>query len=104
MIKFLIDNNVPKSVAVFLKKKRYNVKLVKTVDPEMQDLEVIGLAKKENRIIVSNDKDFLSLAVKYSDINMIIFDFIDQKSEVRITALKKVLPHLKSNFGVFVLQ
>lgn len=62
MLKFLIDHNVPRSVGVFLKKKKYNVKLVKDINPEMTDLQVVAVARKEKRIIVSNDKDFVNLS------------------------------------------
>lgn len=62
MFKFLVDHNVPKSVSDFLQKQKYNVKLVKDVDAGMTDLQVMNLAKKETRIVLSNDKDFISLS------------------------------------------
>lgn len=104
MLKFLIDHNVPKSVSVFLKKQRCNVKLVKDVNPEMTDLQVLGLAEEENRIVVSNDKDFISLSVKYSTVDMILFSYLSQSAEVRISGLKKILPNIEAGFGVIVLQ
>lgn len=48
MFSFLIDHNVPKSVGLFLLRKKYNIKLVKDVDPEMPDMQVIKLAIEEN--------------------------------------------------------
>lgn len=104
MVKFLIDNNIPKSVAVFLKKKRYDIKLVGDINPEMSDIEVLNLAKKDGRVIISNDKDFLNLSVKYYDVDMILFDYVSQKADVRIQALKKILSQLKSSFGLLILQ
>lgn len=41
MLKFLIDHNVPKSVSGFLKRKKYDVKLVKDINPEMTDLQLL---------------------------------------------------------------
>jgi len=104
MLRFLVDHNVPQSVSNFLKKGGYNVKLVKDVNPEMTDLQLLDLAKKENRIVVSNDKDFISLSVKYDTIDMILFNHLSQSSEVRIAGLKRILPKLKGGFGVIVLQ
>ncbi len=46
MFKFLVDHNVPKSVSVFLLKKKYNVKLVKDIDAEMSDEDIVKLAIK----------------------------------------------------------
>lgn len=65
MLKFLVDHNVPKSVSDFLKKQKYNVMLVKNVDAAMTDLQVINLAKKDGRIVLSNDKDFIQIESRF---------------------------------------
>lgn len=104
MLKFLVDHNVPKSVSDFLKNHKFNVKLVKEVNAVMTDLQVINLAKKECRIIVSNDKDFIGFSVKYSAVDMILFSYLSQSAEIRISGLKKILPKLESGFGVVILQ
>lgn len=104
MLKFLVDHNVPKSVSDFLKKQKCNVRLVKHVDASMTDLQVMNLAKKESRIVLSNDKDFISLSTKYTDVDMILFSYLSQSAEVRIEGLKKILTKLKVGFGVVILQ
>lgn len=104
MLKFLVDHNVPKSVGNFSRKNKHDVKLIKYVNPEMSDLEALDLAKRESRIIVGNDKDFVGLSVKYDTVDMVLFNYLSQSSEVRITGLKRILPKLKSGFGVVVLQ
>ena len=104
MLKFLVDHNVPKSVSDFLKKRKFDVKLVKNVNAAMTDLQVLDLAKNEGRIIVSNDKDFISLVVRYHTVDMILFSYMNQSSEVRISGLEKILSKLEIGFGVVVLQ
>lgn len=104
MLKFLVDHNVPKSISDFLKKQKCNVKLVKDVDASMTDLQVVSLAKVEGRIVLSNDKDFIGLSAKYTDVDMILFSYLSQSAEVRITGLKKIVPQLEAGFGVVVLQ
>jgi predicted nuclease of predicted toxin-antitoxin system len=104
MLKFLIDHNIPRSVGVFLKQKGYNVKLVKDVDPQMTDLQLLKVAKDEDRIVLSNDKDFITLSQKFRNVDMILLSYFDQSSEIRIKGLKKVLPALKSGFGILVLS
>jgi len=104
MLKFLVDHNVPNSVSYFLKKQKCNVKLVKEVNATMTDLQVMNLAKKEDRIVLSNDKDFISLSAKYTDVDMILFSFLSQSAEVRINGLEKILPKLESGFGIVVLD
>ncbi|MBI2463543.1 DUF5615 family PIN-like protein [Candidatus Peregrinibacteria bacterium] len=103
MLKFLVDHNIPKSVSNFLKKQKYDVKLVKDVDPEMSDDEVLQLAVKEKRIVVSNDKDFVNLSLKYDKINIILFDYLSQQADVRIKALSRVLPDIKLPFGILII-
>ena len=104
MLKFLIDNNVPKSVSVFLKAKKYDVKLVQDLNPEMTDLQVITLARRESRIILSNDKDFIALCLGNTDVDTVLFSYLSQSAEIRITGLKKILPELKNGFGIAVLR
>lgn len=62
------------------------------------------MAKKEGRIIVSNDKDFIVLSVKYADVDMILFDYKKQDSNIRIAGLKRILSDLEKGFGIVVLQ
>jgi len=104
MLKFLIDQNVPKSVSVFLRKEKYNIKLVKDINPEMSDLQVIKNAVEEKRIVLSNDKDFINLAVKHQKVDIILFDYLEQSAAIRIKGLKKILKELKKPFGIIILQ
>lgn len=104
MLKFLVDHNVPKSVSDFLRKSKFNVKLVKDINVEMTDLQVLDLAKKENRIVISNDKDFIGLSVKYNTVDMVLFSYLSQSADVRIYGLKKILHKLESGFGIVILR
>lgn len=104
MLRFLIDENVPKSVSLFLIKQKYNIKLARDIKSELTDKEVLQIAIKEKRIILSNDKDFIDLAMHHREVNIVLFDFLNQGSDIRITALKKILPKLKGQFGILLLQ
>lgn len=104
MSKFLIDHNVPKSVSDFLKKQKHNVKLVKDVNAAMTDLQVMNLAEVEGRMLISNDKDFISLSVKYNNVDMILFSYLNQSAELRIAGLKKILSKIEPGFGIIVMN
>lgn len=104
MLKFIIDHNIPKKVGIFLKSKKYDVKFVKDINPEMTDLQIIALARNEKRVVVSNDKDFITISVMNNDIDMILFNYLSQTPDIRIAGLKKILPKLNKNFGIIVLQ
>lgn len=60
--KFFADENVPKDLILYLRRKGYDIK---SVCEErlfgLQDDSILELAKQEGRIAVSYDKDFLLL-------------------------------------------
>lgn len=104
VLKFLIDHNIPKSVGVFLKKQNFDIKLVKDINIQLSDLDLIKLAKQENRIILSNDKDFISLNLRYPTVNMILFSLNSQNAEIRIQAIQDIIPKIKLPFGIIIIK
>ena|SRR3989344_8239397 len=60
-MKFLADVNIPQSVITYLTKLGHNVLDLKTVDKSATDTDVIQIAKKEGRVILTLDKDFIVL-------------------------------------------
>jgi predicted nuclease of predicted toxin-antitoxin system len=57
-MKFLIDVGVGKLVEQFLASKGYDVKNIRDLDPRMPDHNILALALREKRIVVTMDKDF----------------------------------------------
>lgn len=57
-MKFLADVNVEKSVIEEIKLLGYDVKSVTSINPAMSDTEVLKIANSEDRILITNDKDF----------------------------------------------
>ena len=58
MIKLLADENIPKKTTEVLKQREVDVISVVDSSPGLSDRAVIELANKENRVIVTFDKDF----------------------------------------------
>jgi predicted nuclease of predicted toxin-antitoxin system len=58
----LIDENVPKSVYTELKRRGYDVKHVIFIKRGLKDREIIDLANREGRIIITLDEDFVHLS------------------------------------------
>jgi len=58
----LLDENVPKSVYTELKKRNYDVKHVIFIKRGLKDKEVINIANRENRAIITLDEDFVHLS------------------------------------------
>lgn len=60
-MKFLSDENVPRSIVIFIRKKGYDVKDIQEEKLRgLEDEKVIELAQKEHRIIITYDKDFIA--------------------------------------------
>ena len=57
-MKFLLDANVAGSVSKYLKESGPNIAEVIRENPRMPDKDILAWALKENRIIITTDKDF----------------------------------------------
>ena len=92
-MKFLTDENVATSVLYALRKGGFQVKDVK--EENMQgatDKEILRLAFRENRIIITHDKDFANVAS--SNIlhkGIILLRFRNQNPRNVVETLTKVL-------------
>jgi predicted nuclease of predicted toxin-antitoxin system len=104
MLKFIIDHNIPKSVSDFLISKGHKIVLVKEINSRMTDLQIVQYSKVHKLIILSNDKDFIALSLKYTAVDMILFNYLSQKSDIRIKGLKSIINQIEPPFGVIILQ
>ncbi|MBW2739898.1 MAG: DUF5615 family PIN-like protein [Deltaproteobacteria bacterium] len=60
-VRFLVDENVPEDLISVLRERGYNTKAVTECELKgRDDKEIFGLARKENRVLVTQDKDFLN--------------------------------------------
>jgi len=61
--RLLADENIPRTVIITLREKGYDIASVRELSPGMSDEEVVELAIKESRIIITFDKDFGRIAL-----------------------------------------
>ncbi len=92
-IKFLADVNIEKPVVDFLVKNGFDVKWVTNIDKQMQDVAVFRIANAEQRIILTNDKDFGEMCFfqKKTSHGIILLRIKGQDSFKKIGLLKKLL-------------
>ena len=57
-MRFLCDANVQMAVVRALRAQDHDVVRVSEMDPRMTDSRVLELARRQNRILITNDKDF----------------------------------------------
>jgi len=106
-LKFLVDVGVGKKVEDFLYKSCYDVLPVRKINPRMSDSEIIGIAAKDNRIIITMDKDFGELVYNSGLIHKGILLLRtenctgDKKAKILSEILINYSSELEENFCVF---
>ena len=92
-MKFLIDENIGVSLTEFLRNKGYDVKSASELFPSRDDLSIIQIAYQEERILVTNDKDFgyLTFKVKLPPPSVILFRFKQEIPAEKINAINAIL-------------
>ncbi len=58
MTKFLADENLPLEVIDILKRDRIEIESVSLIKPGIDDEEIIEMARKGNKVIITFDSDF----------------------------------------------
>ena len=93
MIKFLVDENVGFSIIEYLRELKFDTKAVSELFPSRDDIYILDKAYKEERIIVTNDKDFGHMVFKsnLSSAGIILFRFNDESPELKRNAIKTIL-------------
>jgi predicted nuclease of predicted toxin-antitoxin system len=61
-VRFLADENVPRAVGDALRRRGHDVKAVQDIGKGASDQEIGGVAVREERIILTFDKDFGDVA------------------------------------------
>jgi len=57
-MKFVADTNITQTVIANLRSSGHDVLDIKRYNPKISDIEIIQIAIKEKRIILTHDKDF----------------------------------------------
>lgn len=91
-MKFIADANIASQVIRLLRQASHDVVDIKKLDPTISDTRIIKLAHKENRIILTHDKDFLGLAKfpKYQ-VGIIVIRLTNQNASHHYKKLSEVL-------------
>jgi predicted nuclease of predicted toxin-antitoxin system len=63
MMDLLADENVPRSIVEGFRSIGWNVVWIREIGPGMGDREVIDIARREGRLLLTFDKDFGELAL-----------------------------------------
>ncbi len=57
-MKFLVDVGVSNKVEKYLKDAGFDTKCIRELNPFLKDIEIIEIAAKDKRVVITMDKDF----------------------------------------------
>jgi len=96
MLKFLADESCDFSIVRSLRKANYDVNAIAEETPGISDLEVLKKARKEERILLTEDKDFGEWIYAHgSEISGVIFFRYPSSYRQHIAAMPHELIKLK---------
>lgn len=92
-MKFLADMNIEKPIVDELKRMGHNIIWVADLDRYLDDLSIFKIARKENRILLTNDKDFGEIVFRQKLIptGIVLFRIKGQDVRKKVKLLKKLL-------------
>jgi predicted nuclease of predicted toxin-antitoxin system len=104
---FIVDVGVGKSVEQWLTDEGYNVISIRSIDPEMQDRQIIFLALSEDAIIITMDKDFVELVYKENKQHrgILLLRLDDAVAQEKLAVVQSLFPSqlesIKNYFTVY---
>ncbi|NJD37879.1 MAG: hypothetical protein FIA89_06090 [Geobacter sp.] len=104
-MRLLADVNVERRIVLFLRSMGHDVLWVPEYDCRLTDEQLLKLAFEEQRILITNDKDFGTLVFlqKKAAYGIILFRIDDHNVRIKITILKNMLLRYQDKFtGHFV--
>ena len=92
-IKFVADVNVEKPIIDYLSENGYDIKWIPDYNCEILDEELLKLANKEKRILITNDKDFGEIVFlqKKLSLGLILLRVKGQKAEDKVRLIRRLL-------------
>ena len=92
-LKFIVDVGVSNKVEKWLIAQGFDAKSVRDIDPRMTDCEIIDIASKENRMVVTMDKDFGELVYKSNLANagILLLRLESYSAEDKLIVVKNIL-------------
>jgi predicted nuclease of predicted toxin-antitoxin system len=100
-MKFLANENFPGTSVKLLRESGYDVKSIKIECPGISDIEVMKIASKENRIILTFDRDYGELVYKHQQTNIEGVIYFRIKNITPSGPAKYLLDIFKNNLYTF---
>ena len=104
-MKFIADENLGVRVPQYLKNLGFNIIWVKKVAPGKPDIQILEIANKEKRVLITLDKDFGELVFKekFVTAGVIFMRLKDESVENKKKVLLNLLTSKKDFYGKFTI-
>ena len=108
--KFLFDVGVGNVIEKWVEDRGFDSIAIRNLDPRMSDLEILNLAVKEKRIVVTMDKDFgeLVFGSNKRHFGVLLLRLENASSDEKLLVIKsifkKYLDELPNHFCVYQNQ
>jgi len=105
MLKFLADVNIEKQIVEFLRKSGFDILWIPDYNPLMSDEELLDLVANEDRILITNDKDFgYFIFLQKKPVNgLILFRIKGQSIEKKLANLEELLNYYKDKISKYFI-
>lgn len=92
-LKFLVDVGVGRVVENVLRSLGYDTKAVRDIDPRAKDSDILAIAVREERMVITMDKDFGELVHKLSEqhTGVLILRMEDARGVEKAEVVKNIL-------------
>jgi predicted nuclease of predicted toxin-antitoxin system len=93
-LRFLADENIEKPVVDYPRSQGYDVSWVAEIERSSADDKILDTARREKRILLTNDKDFGELVFLQRKLTtgVILFRFETEDALSKVMVLMKVIP------------
>jgi len=90
MMRFVVDESTGRGVAEFLRASGFDVTFVPETMPSADDVDILSFAVREQRIVVTNDKDFGELVFRsgMQHAGVVLFRLDDESAANRVRMAK----------------
>ena len=91
-MKLLVDVGVGKAVERWLANQGMDVAAVRDLDPHMTDVAILAWAAREQRLVITMDKDFGELAVHQAKLQagVLLLRLGDAPSEEKVLVVQRI--------------
>ena len=92
-MRFLIDASVSGDVIQYLRDSGHDVSSIAEISPEAEDNYILAMAVAEQRILITNDKDFGELVFRnrQAHLGVLLFRLKDESAPNQVRVLSSVL-------------